>query len=117
MPRIFQAARYRAAPDRRADGRDRMDQPAGSAARKGTKEVIAYTTEIDLKNKLVRTIFRGDINTFVYDDSRFSLEDALKVAAEHFAVQLKDLLRSWLEHAERLESGQLFGDLPRGVSE
>ena len=44
--------------------------------------MLGYTTEVDLKRKYVRTRFGKETRTFCFDEVRFPLVEALKVAAE-----------------------------------
>ncbi len=62
--------------------------------------MIGYTTEVDLKQRLVRTTFRKEVRTFSFNDSTFPLLEALKVASEDFVNQLCEMLQDALERAE-----------------
>lgn len=66
--------------------------------------MISYLTEIDIKNKEIRTIWRGKTYTFACDQTRgLSLEKALELSAEFMGNQLKEWLADLLEHAEKFK--------------
>ena len=75
------------------------------------KRIFHYETEIDIEAMEVRTIFLGETNTFAFDDHRFPLAEALKVAAECAHKQLHDMLRKMTEHVERREERDESRDL------
>jgi hypothetical protein len=68
--------------------------------------MISYLTEIDMKAKEVRTTFRKEVRTFGFNNTTFSIDDALKVAAEDFHNQLCDWLAALVEHAEKYGGDQ-----------
>lgn len=62
--------------------------------------MLAYTTEINVKTREVKTTFGKEVRTFCYNGSNFTLLDALKVAAEDFHNQLLELLEKMVQFAE-----------------
>jgi len=73
--------------------------------------MLSYVTEIDVKKKEIRVKFLGETNTFFFDDVKFPLEEALKVATEFVVNQLKGFLQKLLDHAAKLETPEFAAEL------
>jgi len=69
--------------------------------------MLGFTTEIDLKRHEVRTTFGKTVRTFAFDDDKFLLVEALKVAAEDINNQVLQLLQAMLDHVERIKREDL----------
>ena len=65
--------------------------------------MLGYFTEIDIKKKVVRTVFGKQINTFVFDEQKFPPVEAMKVSAEHAHGLMLEFLRGLADFAEHRE--------------
>lgn len=62
--------------------------------------MLGYTTTINLKERVVKTTFMKETRTWVFNDTTFTLVDALKVAAEDIANQVWEFLASVAQEEE-----------------
>lgn len=60
--------------------------------------MIGFQTHVNLKDKTVQTRFRKETRTFVFNDTTFTLKDALVVAAEDMHNQLILFLAEVVAH-------------------
>lgn len=64
--------------------------------------MIGFETHVNLKAKTVQTRFRKEIRTFAFNDTTFTLKDALVVAAEDMHEQIRSFLADVVAHAEEV---------------
>ena len=64
---------------------------------------FCYETAIDCVAGEARLTFLGKVNTFVFDDEKFPLVEAMKVSAEFAHNQLQALLAAAVGPVEKLD--------------
>ena len=62
--------------------------------------MLSYITEIDLKRKEVRVVLGKDSETFVFDEDKFPLLEAMKVSAEFMHNKLVEFLSKLVQKVE-----------------
>lgn len=72
---------------------------------------LGFVVSIDLRKREVKTVFMKQVNTFTWEDtapggkrSRFTMQDSIKVAAEHAGILVGNYLR------ERMITAALSAD-------